>query len=123
MLWFFAQREGPIHVREFPGSTALPQRFCNNCQASAPWLMELGQWVRAEYNATDQRIPERLAALLEESLRVAVPECPANVAATVTTSVPHGLIHAAPAGPSPESTSPLKRRTKVTLARGLCLAI
>jgi len=28
--------------------------------------MELGQWLRAEYNAIDQRIPERLAALLEE---------------------------------------------------------
>ena len=40
MLWFFAQREGPIHVREFPGSTALPQRFCNNCQASV--LFRLG---------------------------------------------------------------------------------
>jgi len=34
--------------------------------ARMPWLMELGQWLRAEYNATDQRIPERLAALLEE---------------------------------------------------------
>ncbi len=34
--------------------------------ARTPWLMELGQWLRAEYNATDQRIPERLAALLEE---------------------------------------------------------
>ena len=40
MLWFFAQREGPIHVREFPGSSALPQRFCNNCQASV--LFRLG---------------------------------------------------------------------------------
>jgi len=40
VLWFFAQREGPIHVREFPGSTALPQRFCNNCQASV--LFRLG---------------------------------------------------------------------------------
>ena len=34
--------------------------------ARRPWLRELGQWLRAEYNAADQRIPERLAALLEE---------------------------------------------------------
>src|SRR5260370_23449707 len=33
-LWFFAQRECPIHFREFPVSTALPQRFCKNCQTS-----------------------------------------------------------------------------------------
>ncbi len=34
--------------------------------ARTPWLREIGQWFRAEYNAADQRIPERLAALLEE---------------------------------------------------------
>jgi hypothetical protein len=34
--------------------------------ARTPWLREIGQWLRAEYNAADQRIPERLAALLEE---------------------------------------------------------
>ncbi len=39
-LWFFAQRKCPIHFREFPGSTALPQRFCNNCQAGV--LFRLG---------------------------------------------------------------------------------
>src|SRR5260370_42331213 len=33
-FWFFAQRECPIHFREFPVSTALPQRFCKNCQTS-----------------------------------------------------------------------------------------
>src|SRR5262249_56509856 len=36
----FAQRECPIHFREFPVSTALPQRFCKNCQTSV--LFRLG---------------------------------------------------------------------------------
>ena len=39
-LWFFAQRERPIHFPEFPVSTALPQRFCRNCQTSV--LFRLG---------------------------------------------------------------------------------
>jgi hypothetical protein len=34
--------------------------------ARRPWLRELGQWLRAEYNAADQPVPERLAALLKE---------------------------------------------------------
>jgi hypothetical protein len=34
VLWFFAQRKCPIHFRKFPVSTALPQRFCKNCQTS-----------------------------------------------------------------------------------------
>src|SRR5260370_41170939 len=35
-FWFFAQRECPIHFREVPVSTTLPQRFCKNCQTSVP---------------------------------------------------------------------------------------
>jgi len=34
--------------------------------ARTPWLRELGQWLRAEYSAADQPVPERLAALLKE---------------------------------------------------------
>jgi len=34
--------------------------------ARSSWLRELGQWLRAEYNAADQPVPERLAALLKE---------------------------------------------------------
>ncbi|SRR6266849_2854607 len=35
--------------------------------ARRPWLREMGQWLRAEYNAAvDQPVPERLAALLKE---------------------------------------------------------
>jgi hypothetical protein len=33
-LLVFRQRECPIHFREFPVSTTLPQRFCKNCQTS-----------------------------------------------------------------------------------------
>ena len=90
--------------------------------ARMPWLMELGQWLRPS-TMRPTNVSRNVSPRSWRSLGVAVPECPANVAATVTTSVPHRLIHAAPAGPSPESTSPPKRRTKVTLARGLCLAI
>ena len=39
-LWSFAQCECPIHFREFPVSTALPQRFCKNGQTSI--LFRLG---------------------------------------------------------------------------------
>jgi len=31
-----------------------------------PWLREIGQGLRAEYNPTEQPVPERLAALLKE---------------------------------------------------------
>jgi hypothetical protein len=34
--------------------------------ARRPWLREIGQWLRAGYNAADQPVPERLAALLKE---------------------------------------------------------
>jgi hypothetical protein len=34
--------------------------------ARRPWLRELGRWLRAEYSAADQPVPERLAALLKE---------------------------------------------------------
>jgi hypothetical protein len=34
--------------------------------ARGPWLREIGQWLRAEYNIADQPVPERLAALLKE---------------------------------------------------------
>jgi hypothetical protein len=31
-----------------------------------PWLREIGQWLRAEYDAIDHPVSERLAALLKE---------------------------------------------------------
>jgi hypothetical protein len=31
-----------------------------------PWLREIGQWLRAEYDAVDQPVPEHLAALVKE---------------------------------------------------------
>jgi hypothetical protein len=31
-----------------------------------PWLREIGQWLRAGYDAVDQPMPERLAALLKQ---------------------------------------------------------
>ena len=34
--------------------------------ARRSWLRELGHWLRAEYSAADQPVPERLAALLKE---------------------------------------------------------
>jgi NAD(P)-dependent dehydrogenase (short-subunit alcohol dehydrogenase family) len=34
--------------------------------ARRPWLREIGQWLRAGYDAVDQPVPERLAALLKE---------------------------------------------------------
>jgi Anti-sigma factor NepR len=34
--------------------------------AEMPWLREIGQWLRAGYDAVDQPVPERLAALLKE---------------------------------------------------------
>jgi Anti-sigma factor NepR len=34
--------------------------------ARRPWLQAIGQWLRAEYDAVDQPVPERLAALLKE---------------------------------------------------------
>ena len=34
--------------------------------ARRPWLRELGHWLRAEYNAANQPVPEHLAALLKE---------------------------------------------------------
>ena len=34
--------------------------------ARTPWLREIGQGLRAEYNPTEQPVPERLAALLKE---------------------------------------------------------
>jgi hypothetical protein len=34
--------------------------------ARRPWLQAIGQWLRAEYNAVEQPVPERLAALLKE---------------------------------------------------------
>jgi Anti-sigma factor NepR len=43
------------------------QSECRDILARRPWLREMGQWLRAEYNATvDQPVPERLAALLKE---------------------------------------------------------
>jgi GAF domain len=40
VLWFFAQRECPIHFSEFPVPAAFPQRFCNSRQTSV--LFRLG---------------------------------------------------------------------------------
>ena len=37
--------------------------------AEMPWLREIGQWLRAGYDAVDQPVPERLAALLKELKR------------------------------------------------------
>jgi hypothetical protein len=34
--------------------------------ARSPWLREIGQWLRAGYDAVDQPLPERLTALLKE---------------------------------------------------------
>jgi hypothetical protein len=34
--------------------------------ARSPWLREIGQWLRAGYDAVDQPLPEPLAALLNE---------------------------------------------------------
>src|SRR5262245_6696891 len=34
VLWFFAQRECPIHFSEFPVPATFPQRFCNSRQTS-----------------------------------------------------------------------------------------
>src|SRR5258708_12425987 len=34
--------------------------------ARSPWLRDIGKWLRAGYDAADQPIPERLAALLKE---------------------------------------------------------
>jgi hypothetical protein len=34
--------------------------------AGSPWLRAIGQWLRAEYYAVEQPVPERLAALLKE---------------------------------------------------------
>jgi hypothetical protein len=34
--------------------------------ARRPWLLAIGQWLRAEYNAANQPVPEHLAALLKE---------------------------------------------------------
>jgi hypothetical protein len=34
-----------------------------------PWLREIGQWLRAGYNAVDDPLPENLAALLKELKR------------------------------------------------------
>jgi hypothetical protein len=34
ILWFFAQRQRPIHFRKFPVSTALARQFCKNGQTS-----------------------------------------------------------------------------------------
>jgi Anti-sigma factor NepR len=34
--------------------------------AQRPWLREIGQWLRAGYDAVDQPVPDRLAALLKE---------------------------------------------------------
>ena len=50
----------PADVRRFAhviNNDGVPRR---------PWLRELGQWLRAEYNAVDQPVPERLATLLKE---------------------------------------------------------
>src|SRR5262249_10091800 len=35
VLWFFAHRKCPIHVRQFAVLTPLPRRFCTNGPASA----------------------------------------------------------------------------------------
>jgi hypothetical protein len=35
----------------------------------SPWLREIGQWLRAGYNAVDQPLPAHLAALLKELKR------------------------------------------------------
>jgi hypothetical protein len=34
--------------------------------AEMPWLREIGQWLRAGYDAVDQPVPKHLAALLKE---------------------------------------------------------
>jgi hypothetical protein len=34
--------------------------------ARRPWLQAIGQWLRAEYNAVEQPVPERLAVLLKQ---------------------------------------------------------
>jgi hypothetical protein len=34
--------------------------------ARNPWLREIGQWLRAGYDAVDQPLPGRLTALLKE---------------------------------------------------------
>ena len=35
----------------------------------SPWLREIGQWLRAGYNAVDRPLPAHLAALLKELKR------------------------------------------------------
>src|SRR5262249_8812417 len=49
------------------------QRARKSCQserrgilARRPWLLAIGQWLRTEYNAANQPVPERLVALLKE---------------------------------------------------------
>jgi hypothetical protein len=34
--------------------------------ARRPWLLAIGQWLRAEYSAAEQPVPERLAALIAQ---------------------------------------------------------
>jgi hypothetical protein len=60
-----AARESPPRAA-LVGNRGSDQSERRDILARRPWLMELGQWLRAEYNATDQPVPERLAALLKE---------------------------------------------------------
>ena len=57
--------------------------------ARSSWLRELGQWLRAEYNAADQPVPERLSALPKE-LKVAVSRISARRSASICGRPPRG---------------------------------
>ncbi len=97
--------------------------------ARRPWLQAIGQWLRAEYNAVEQPVPERLAVLLKQS-RVAAAECPANPAALLRRSrlacLPQR--HVLLARGSWARTGPLARRQSgkempfLALRRAICAA-
>jgi hypothetical protein len=61
-----AARESIPRAALVGGSRRLGEPERRDVLAQMPWFREIGQSLRAGYDAVDQPVPERLAALLKE---------------------------------------------------------
>jgi hypothetical protein len=65
-LEFHRRSEQKLVLRSQRGQRRASESERRDVLAQMPWLREIGQCLRAGYDAVGQPIPERLAALLKE---------------------------------------------------------
>ena len=51
------------------GHRELGRSEARDISGGSPWLLEIGRWLRAGYDAVDHSVPPHLAALLQELKR------------------------------------------------------